>query len=132
MENYIVGDNAPIKVKTSISTEGTAFTFISLNNTAVANKYVHDIAYDLTLNSRRKQIAGGAVVKGRIVRIRTIVDFLINFNNEETFNLAVEQAKNSYKATLFGGATPEFEVNFDTYPNFNLNGIEFFSEVTLT
>ncbi|GAA3608922.1 hypothetical protein Q4Q39_17455 [Flavivirga amylovorans] len=132
MENYTVGNNTPIKVKTSISTEGTAFTFVSLDNPEEPNKYIPDIAYNLTFNSRRKQIAGGKNLKNRVIRIKTIVDFLINFNNEETFNLAVEQAKNSYKVEMFGGTPSEIEASYDVYPNFELNGIEFFTEISLS
>ena len=132
MDTYEVGDRTPIKVKTAISTEGTAFTFVLLNDENNPGKFVADMAYHVTPNIGRKQIAGGSSLKGRTVRIKTLVDFFIDFPNEETFNLAVQRAKESYLAQLFGGNPDAFSCTVQSFPNFPRNGVEFFSEVSLT
>ena len=92
MDQYQVGNNAPIKIKVGISTEAVVFTFVALNDPNNPGKYIPDITFVVTPNIGWKQINKGNSVKGRTVRIRTIIDFHNEFPDETTFNLAVEQA----------------------------------------
>lgn len=132
MDTYQVGTNAPIKVKTGIATEGTAFTFVLLNDPNNPGNFTADFAYVITPSTGRRQIANGAALQGRTLRVKTLVDFFVNFPDEATFNLAVERAKNSYTAQLFGGTPIEIDTNFQVFPNFARNGVEFFGEISLT
>lgn len=136
MSTYQVGNNKPIKLKVSISTVGHAVTAFFLNDPANDGKFLappRSNSFSNTDNPGWRQINEGESVQGRTIKIRTILSFPSGMPDENTFNLAVEQAKRSYSVQLSGGTPSQDEFDFETessYDPFQL--AQFISIISLT
>ena len=136
MSSYQVGANKPIKLKVSISTVGHTATAFFLNDPENDGKFLappKSNSFSNTDNPGWRQINEGEAVQGRTIKVRTILTFPSGMPDENTFNLAVEQAKRSYTVQLSGGTpTPadfDFEVNSIFSP---VQVAEFTSLISLT
>ncbi|WP_299222210.1 hypothetical protein [uncultured Aquimarina sp.] len=104
MDNLNVGDNTPIKLKVSVQTEAISMTSGFLYNSSEDETPYSNISpFDPTLNPGWKLLDKGNVVKDKIFRVITYFKFYNNISNEETFNLAIEQIKNTYTSEVKGG-----------------------------
>ena len=136
MSSYQVGNNKPIKLKVSISTPGHAVTAFFLNDPSNDGKFLappKSNSFSNTDNPGWRQINEGETVKGRTINVRTILTFPSGMPDENTFNLAVEQAKRSYQLQLSGGTPSPAEFDFELNSIFSpVQVAQFISVISLT
>ncbi|MBL4663628.1 MAG: hypothetical protein JKY22_08760 [Flavobacteriaceae bacterium] len=136
MSSYQVGNNSPIRLKVTISTVGHAATAFFLNDPANDGKFLappKSNSFSNTDNAGWRQINTGDPVKDRTVKVRTILTFPSGMPDENTFNLAVEQAKRSYTVQLSGGKPTPMSFDFTVNSIFGIvNVAEFVSLINFT
>ncbi|MEM7087162.1 MAG: hypothetical protein AAF489_13325 [Bacteroidota bacterium] len=136
MSSYQVGANKPIKLKVSISTVGHAATAFFLNDPNNDGEFLpppKSNSFSNTDNPGWRQINEGNAVQGRTIKVRTLLTFPSGMPDENTFNLAVEQAKRSYKVQLSGGTPSPAEFSFEVSSIFSpVQVAEFTSVISLT
>jgi len=113
MDNLTVGTNVPIKLKVSVQTEAipTSYGFL-YNSKNEVNPYSNITPFNPSLDNDWKLLDGGNQVDGKIFRARTFFKFVNSFPNEETFNMAVKQIKDTYKPELGGGNPSPYQMSF--------------------
>jgi len=135
MSSYQVGANKPIKLKVTISTVGHAATAFFLNDPNNVDQFLpppKSNSFSNTDNPGWRQINEGASVQGRTIKVRTILTFPSGMPDENTFNLAVQQAQRSYKVQLSGGTPTPAEFNFKVNSIFSpVQVAEFTSVISL-
>jgi hypothetical protein len=136
MSSYQVGTNKPIKLKVTISTPGHAATAHFLNDPNNLGQFLappKSNSFSNTDNAGWRQINDGEAVQGRTIKVRTILTFPSGMPDENTFNLAVAQAKRSYSVQLSGGTPTPAEFDFDVKSIFSpVQVAEFTSLISLT
>jgi len=111
MHTYIVENNKPIKLRVSLVTEAIPMTYTFLESIGETNNGNPDIApFNPSIKSGWKAINKGGAVKNKNLKVITFLRFFNSFSNEETFNLAIEQIKNTYQVQLMGGEPSIFEM----------------------
>jgi hypothetical protein len=132
MFTYKTGSNAPIKLKVSLSTVAHAITYASMDDPEDPEKYKLDIPpFSNTDNTSWRQINNGEKVKGRKLKIITFLTFFNEIPDEDTFNLIMNQAKNSYDALLNGGDPSPYKMDFQVFPSFENRTAVFSSKIDL-
>ncbi|WP_299676493.1 hypothetical protein [uncultured Tenacibaculum sp.] len=120
MDTYTVGDNKPIKLKIEIDTESIPFTYSYIRKTNTDSGFKSDITpFNPSEKKGWKTINKGGAIKNILMSIHTDCRFVNYIANEETFNLAVQRIKNSYKVIFMGGDTSNFEVSFSIDSNYD-------------
>lgn len=115
MDNLTVGENSPIKLKVSVQTEALPMSYGFLYQTINDElPYSRIPAFDPTMKTGWKTLDKGNVVSNKIFRVLTFFRFFNSFPNEETFDLAIEQIKNSYLAEISGGSPTPYKMSFTT------------------
>jgi len=136
MSSYQVGANKPIKLRVTISTAGHAVTNSFLNDPNNDGQILippKSSSFSNTDNAGWRQINGGNVVKGRSIKVKTILTFPSEMPDKRTFDLAVAQAKRSYKVELSGGAPSPLAFDFDVKSIFSpFQMAQFTSIINLT
>ena len=113
MDNLIVGSNVPIKLKVSVQTESIPTTYGFLYNSKNdANPYSNIAPFNSSLDNEWKELDGGNPVNGKIFRVRTFFKFVNSFPNEETFNMAVKQIRDTYYPEISGGNPSPYQMSF--------------------
>ncbi|MEM7187623.1 MAG: hypothetical protein AAF466_13300 [Bacteroidota bacterium] len=134
MSSYTVGTNKPIKLKVSISTVGHATTAHYLNDPDNEGQFLvapSSSPISNTDSTSFRQINNGEAVQGRTIRVRTILTFPSGIDDENTFNRAVQQAKNTYSVQLSGGTPSPESFDFEVKSIFSIVKVaEFTSEIT--
>jgi len=135
MSSYTVGTNKPIKIKVSASAAGHAATAFFLNNPDVPDSYLRaesNASFSNSNAARWRNVNSGKSVKGRTVWVRTILDFPQGFQDKNSYNRAVDQAKRLYKVELSGGTPANISVTFQVKNNVQDEIVVFNSYITLT
>ena len=115
MGTYSTGGKKPIKLKVSVQTEAHAMTYTGLIDPNDPDVVVPDIPpFNPVLKPGWKSLNKGGKVAGKIFRVVTFFRFFNSFPDEETFDLAIEQIKNTYEGELKGGNPPNHIMDFDT------------------
>lgn len=132
MSSYQVGANKPIKLKVSISTSGHASTSFFLNDPENDGQFQNppkNNTFTNTDNTSWRQINEGEAVQGRSIKVRTILTFPSGITDENTFNLAVNQAKRSYKLEMSGGTPDQASFTFEVQSMFGIVKVAQFESV---
>ncbi len=132
MDFHEVGVNKPIKIKVSIGTEASAFTYIGINDLSNPGKYIPEYAFGTKPNGGWRKVNKGETVSGRRIRIRTFLDFFDIVNNKPEFELAIKRAQQNYILILNGGNQGLKNLVFDTSSSFETKSAILHSEVQLT
>ncbi|WP_040280078.1 hypothetical protein [Psychroserpens damuponensis] len=113
MDSYQVGTNKPIKLKVAIVTEAIPISYAFLYHTIDdQTPYAIIPPFDPTQKTGWKQLDGGNEVQSKVFRVMTFCRFFNPFPNQETFNLAIKQIKDTYKASINGGSEGQLDMNF--------------------
>ena len=132
METYTVGNNKPIKLKVSVQTEAIPMTYTFLEKINGLDKGNPDIPpFNPSLKTGWKLINKGETVNNSIIQIVTFLRFFNSFPNEETFNLAIQQIKNSYDVKLMGGSPSIHQVSISLESEYSSKTCLISSEVHL-
>lgn len=120
MDTYTVGTNSPIKLKVAVVTEAIPMTYTFIESSDQSGDGVPDIPpFNPTLKPGWKSINKGEVSKGKTLKVVTFLRFFNSFANEETFNLAIKQIKDSYETQLNGGTPSPFTAKFTLESQFS-------------
>ena len=112
-EKYFVGTNKPIKLKIFIETDAIPTTYIYLNNEGDPYDGITDCEpYNPIVEPEWKELSGGKIVKGKTVLVITFFRFYNSFQNEEAFQLAVNQIKSAYQIQIKGEDLPKLGLSF--------------------
>lgn len=130
MDNYNVGSNKPIKLKVAIASPATAFTYIGLNNPENPSKFIEDLSFVTKPNSGWKQINNGEGLQNRNALIRTLLDFFDATDDEDEFNLLVQQSKEAYTIQISGGTPTKMSLQLIVKSNFTHRSATFTSQIT--
>ncbi|MBO6606414.1 hypothetical protein [Psychroserpens sp.] len=132
MSSYQVGTNSPIKLKVSVETEAIPMTYTFIETTNQTGDGTPDIPpFNPSVQTGWKAINKGKPVKGKTEKVVTFLRFFNDFANEETFNLAIKQIKDTYVAQLNGGTPSPFELTTKVESQFSSKTCLITSEVDL-
>lgn len=114
METLNVGTNVPIKLKVQVQTEAIPSTYTFLYHTENDTVPYHTLKpFNPSMSSRWKTLSGENPVNGKVLRVTTSFSFFNTFPNEETFNLAIKQIKETYTLKISGGNPSPYEVGVE-------------------
>jgi hypothetical protein len=112
MDNYSVGINKPIKLKVEVITEAIPMTYSFLETTGQSDGQSDINPFNPSLKKGWKSLNKGETVKGKTLKVTTFLRFFNSFPNEVTFNLAIDQIKETYKTQLTGGTPSNYNLNY--------------------
>ncbi|MDG5491808.1 hypothetical protein [Psychroserpens sp. SPM9] len=114
MDSYQVGTNTPIKLKVGIETEAITMTYPFLYHSEDDDTPYSMISpFDPAQKPGWKQLDNGNKVNGKFFRVVSFLRFFNSFPDEETFNLAIQQVKDTYEASLKGGDVSPYMMAFE-------------------
>ncbi|CAL2095115.1 conserved protein of unknown function [Tenacibaculum sp. 190524A02b] len=132
MDNYVVGSKKPIKLKIEVQSEAIPTTYTYLEDTGQENGKPDIPPFNPSIKTGWKLIDKGGTVNGKTLKVATFLRFFNSFPNEETFNLAIKQIKDTYKVFLTGGDAPNYSVTFTVESLYSSKVCIINSEVTLS
>lgn len=133
MESYQVGTNKPIKLQVGLESEAITMTYAFLYHSVDDKKAYSKIPpFDPVHKPGWKSLDKGNVVQGKYFRVISFLRFFNSFPNEETFNLAIKQVKESYVASVNGGDSGQYDMKFDLQSFFDSKTCVIESDILLT
>ena len=133
METYKAGANKPIKLKVGIETEAIPMTYAFLyHHIDDREPYALIPPFDPTQKTGWKQLDNGNIVKGKIFRVVSYLRFFNKFPDEETFNLAIRQVKDTYNPSINGGDDGVYDMAFTMESNYKEKNCSIESKIKLT
>ncbi|MEO9077386.1 MAG: hypothetical protein ABI263_08840 [Gelidibacter sp.] len=133
MDIYKVGTNTPIKLKVTLETEAIPMTYAFLyRHIEDQAPYAYIPPFDPTQKTGWKHLDNGNAVNGKIFRVLSFLRFYNEFSDEETFNLAVQQVKETYQPSINGGENGPYTMAFKLESFYDTKTCILESELELT